>query len=128
VAGLCFAVARNVRSNLARGRDLETPVVFQGGVAANAGVVRAFGEALDAEITVPPHHQLMGAMGAALLAQEGMDGRRSAFRGFEAARTDFQTVSFECRACPNLCEIAEIRSGGEVAARWGGRCGRWGTN
>ncbi len=36
VAGLCFAVARNIRSNLARGRDLQKPVVFQGGVAANA--------------------------------------------------------------------------------------------
>jgi len=67
VAGLCFSVARNVRSNLARGRDLETPLVFQGGVAANAGVVRAFREVLklaDGELIIPKHHASMGAIGA----------------------------------------------------------------
>jgi len=36
-----------------------------------------------------------------------------------------QTTSFECRACPNLCEIAQIRMDGRVVARWGGRCDRW---
>ncbi|UCF96113.1 MAG: hypothetical protein JSV89_13115 [Spirochaetaceae bacterium] len=67
VAGLCFAVARNVRSNLARGRDLETPVVFQGGVAANAGVARAFREVLklrDGELIIPKFYASMGAIGA----------------------------------------------------------------
>jgi predicted CoA-substrate-specific enzyme activase len=67
VAGLCFAVARNLRSNLARGRDLEKPVVFQGGVAANAGMVRAFREVLDltgGELIIPEYHASMGAIGA----------------------------------------------------------------
>jgi predicted CoA-substrate-specific enzyme activase len=67
VAGLCFAVARNVRSNLARGRELQKPVVFQGGVAANAGVVRAFREVLglaEGELIIPEHHASMGALGA----------------------------------------------------------------
>jgi predicted CoA-substrate-specific enzyme activase len=67
VAGLCFAVVRNVRSNLARGRDLAHPVVFQGGVAANAGVVRAFREVLglrDEALIIPEFHASMGAIGA----------------------------------------------------------------
>ena len=38
VAGLCFAVARNFKSNLARGKQIATPVIFQGGVSANAGM------------------------------------------------------------------------------------------
>ena len=66
-AGLCFAVARNFRANLARGRPIEKPVVFQGGVAANAGMVRAFRELLglaDGELIVPEHHAAMGAIGA----------------------------------------------------------------
>ena len=80
VAGLCFAVARNIRSNLARGRDLAHPVVFQGGVAANAGVVRAFREVLglrDGELIIPEYHASMGALGAVFhlldhpLAQDG---------------------------------------------------------
>jgi len=67
VAGLCFAVARNVRSNLARGRDIGTPVVFQGGVAANAGVARAFREVLhlkDGDLIIPEQFASMGAIGA----------------------------------------------------------------
>src|SRR6056297_2171863 len=48
VAGLCFAVARNFKSSIAKGKDMEPPVVVQGGVAANAGMVRAFKELLQA--------------------------------------------------------------------------------
>ncbi|MCX7031896.1 MAG: acyl-CoA dehydratase activase, partial [Spirochaetes bacterium] len=75
VAGLCFAVARNIRSNLARGRPLEAPVVFQGGVAANAGVVRALREVFelaDGDLVVPEHHASMGAIGAVFHAR-GLD-------------------------------------------------------
>ena len=42
VAGLCFAVARNFKGSIARGRELAFPVSFQGGVAANSGMIRAF--------------------------------------------------------------------------------------
>jgi len=47
VAGLCFALARNFRSTVARSKDLKKPVCFLGGVAANAGMVRAFREVLN---------------------------------------------------------------------------------
>lgn len=123
--GLCQALVRNYLNNLALGKTIEPPVVFQGGVAANAGVVRAFREALGTGVLVPPYHGVMGALGAALLAREWSDGRPSRFRGFEVVHADVQTTSFECRACPNLCEIAQIRMDGRVVARWGGRCDRW---
>jgi len=67
VAGLCFAVARNFKGTIAKGRELLSPVAFQGGVAANKGMVRALKEVLELEdIFVPPHFALMGAIGAAL--------------------------------------------------------------
>lgn len=123
--GLCQALVRNYLNNLALGKTLEPPVVFQGGVAANAGVVRAFREALGTEILVLPHHEVMGALGAALLAREWSDGRPSRFRGFGVVQAEVQATSFECQACPNFCEIAQIRMDGRVVARWGGRCDRW---
>ena len=71
VAGLCFALARNFRSNLARSKELKRPIVFSGGVAANIGMVRAFNEILDlkeGELIIPEHHASMGAIGAVLYA------------------------------------------------------------
>ncbi len=47
VAGLCFALARNFRSNVARSKEIKKPVVFSGGVAANTGMIRAFRETLE---------------------------------------------------------------------------------
>jgi predicted CoA-substrate-specific enzyme activase len=125
VYGLCQALVRNYLNNLALGKHLHGPVVFQGGVAANAGVVRAFEEALETEIVVPPRHETMGALGAALLARDWIDGRESRFLGFEVALAEYRATSFECGACPNLCEIAQIKTDGRVIARWGGRCERW---
>ncbi|MFP4057393.1 MAG: acyl-CoA dehydratase activase [Candidatus Brocadiia bacterium] len=72
LAGLCHALARGYLGNLARGRPLEPPVLFQGGVAANRGVVRAFEHVLglgEGGLLVPQHFGLMGAIGAARLAR-----------------------------------------------------------
>ncbi|MEK6652031.1 MAG: acyl-CoA dehydratase activase, partial [Nitrospirota bacterium] len=66
VAGLCFAVARNFKGSISRGRKIETPVSFQGGVAANKGMVRAFRSVFELDdLFVPPDFNLMGAFGAA---------------------------------------------------------------
>jgi len=46
------------------------PVAMSGGVARNAGVVRALGAALGREVRVPPHPDTVGALGAALIARE----------------------------------------------------------
>jgi predicted CoA-substrate-specific enzyme activase len=125
--GLCQALARNFLNNLALGKHILPMVVFQGGVAANAGMVRAFEEVLDQEVVVPPHHGVMGAIGVALLARELMvrDGKTTCFKGFEASEIAYRPRSFECGGCSNLCEVVEIRRDKEVLARWGGRCGKW---
>jgi hypothetical protein len=104
-------------------------VVFQGGVAANAGMVRAFEETLEMPVLVPPHYEVMGAIGAAMLAHEYMshDGGDTRFKGFAASKMDYASRSFECQGCSNLCEVVEIRVAREVLARWGGRCGKWDT-
>jgi len=72
IAGLCLALARNLRSNLGKGRQWARPVIFTGGVAANAGVVKAIETALDlkeGEVVVPDEHFFTGAMGAVFVAK-----------------------------------------------------------
>ena len=127
VYGLCQALVRNYLNNVGLGKDIQPPIVFQGGVAFNQGIVKALQEELNAEITVPPHHEVMGAIGAALLAHEEMvsNNNQSKFQGFGISDVNYHTSSFECKACPNLCEIAQLSLNGQVLARWGGRCDLW---
>ncbi len=126
VAGLCEALVRNYLNNVARGKRIEGPVVFQGGVAANLGIRAAFEKALGQPVYVPERYEVMGAIGAAFLALETEHMRTAtSFRGFEVSQADCRTSAFDCQGCPNLCEVVEVRLGGEVLARWGDRCGKW---
>ena len=125
--GLCQALVRNYLNNVGLGKEILPPVVFQGGVAFNKGIVRAFEESLNTKVIVPPNHEVMGAIGAGLLTQEeiSLNGNKTKFKGFEVSEADYRTSSFECKACPNLCEIAQISLNGQIMARWGGRCDLW---
>jgi predicted CoA-substrate-specific enzyme activase len=126
VAGLCEALVRNYLNNVARGKRIEGPVVFQGGVAANLGIRAAFERSLEQPVIVPQRYEVMGAIGAAYLAQETAHMRAAtAFRGFQISQANCRTTAFDCQGCPNLCEVVEVRLEGEVLARWGDRCGKW---
>ncbi len=139
--GLCQALVRNYLSNLALGKEILGPVVFQGGVATNIGMVRAFEEALNQKIIVPENHQTMGAIGAALLAMENYEftNTPTRFKGWEVSEFKFNSLTHECNDCSNSCEVITILQGepespnpkspkevkGNIIARWGGSCGKW---
>lgn len=128
VSGLCEALVRNYLSNLAKGKDIFEPVVFQGGVAANTGIAAAFERALDMKIIIPEHYEVMGAYGAALIARQRRMSDSSfetRFTGFEAMKRSYSTRSKDCDGCAGMCEIVELISDGLVQARWGDRCGKW---
>lgn len=127
IAGLCRALVRNYLSNLAKCKEICGPVIFQGGVAANVGIAAAFEEALGKHVIIPQYYDVMGAYGAALLAEHNYEitGRPTSFYGFKNAYSTFETKSIECEGCGNKCEVMEVRSNGKVLARWGDRCGKW---
>jgi predicted CoA-substrate-specific enzyme activase len=127
IYGLCRALVRNYLGDVAAGKDVQPPVVFQGGVAFNEGIVRALKEELNTDIIVPPHHEVMGAIGAALLVHEQMAEIRedSRFRGFGVSDIDYQVSSFVCQACPTACEISHIAVDDRIIACWGGQCDMW---
>ena len=87
IYGLCRALVSNYLSDVGSGKDIQPPVVFQGGVAFNRGIVRALREELKTEIIVPPHHEVMGAIGAALLVHENApEGIRGGSKGSTSAK------------------------------------------
>jgi len=128
--GLCQALVRNYLNNVGLGKEIKQPIVFQGGVASNQAIIKALQDELDCEVIVPPHHKIMGAIGASLLVHEEMDGnfKKSEFKGFSVSNIKYHTSSFECQTCPSLCEIAQLSLNGQVLARWGGRCDLWERN
>jgi predicted CoA-substrate-specific enzyme activase len=126
IAGLCEALVRNYLNNVARGKQILGPVVFQGGVAANAGIRAAFEAALGQRVIVPPYHNVMGSIGVALLAREEVERTGwTSFRGFSVSDLRFEARSFECQGCANHCEVVEVRVDQKVLARWDDRCGKW---
>jgi predicted CoA-substrate-specific enzyme activase len=127
VYGLCRALVRNYLSDVGAGRDIQPPVVFQGGVAFNRGIVRALEEELDTDIIVPPYHEVMGAIGVARLVREQIAGTRaeSRFKGFSVGEVEYRTSSFQCQSCPAACEISRIAVDDLVVACWGGQCDMW---
>jgi len=127
IYGLCQALVRNYLNNVGMGKEIKPPIAFQGGVAFNKGIVKAFREELGTEIVVPPHHEVMGAIGAALLVHEEVvrGSLATKFQGFRVSDAKYHTSSYECKACLNICEIARLSANGKVLAQWGGRCDLW---
>ncbi len=126
IRGLSDAMVRNYLNNLAKGKEILGPVVFQGGVAANVGIKKSFEEALDLEVFVPPHYDVMGSIGCCLLAREhASKGNKTTFQGFDIVNSGYDVKGIECSDCANMCEVVEIFKDGRIMARWGDKCGKW---
>lgn len=126
IRGLCEALVRNYLNNVGKGKDIKQKVFFQGGVAANEGMKAAFEANLGFEVIVPEYYNMMGAIGAAIIAKAEVEKKgTSNFKGFDIAEREFRTDSFECEFCPNRCEVAEIKENNIVIGCFGDRCGRY---
>lgn len=120
VAGLCESVAKNYLNNVARGKKIEKPIIFQGGVSKNIGVKRAFEKILETDIITDSNGHLMGALGVAILAK---DEKKCEF-DFDVAEKEFTTTAVNCGKCPNNCEIICIKENNKLIDSYGNRCER----
>ncbi len=121
IAGVCNAVAANYLNNVGKGKKIESPVVFQGGVSKNAGVVAAFENMLGCKVIVDENGHLMGALGAAILAKKS--DKRKEF-DFSVEDMEFRTREVLCGRCTNNCEIICVYRNGMMIDFWGNRCER----
>ncbi len=130
VAGLAYSIVQNYVNRVVAGRPIGERVFFQGGVAFNKTVVAAFERYLGKKITVPPHHDVTGAIGMALIAREhsgnGHSLMPSSFKGFDLSERNYSVKSFECRSCDNRCEINRVKvDGEEEPLYYGSRCEKY---
>lgn len=129
LAGLAYSIVQNYINRVVAGRSVGSHVFFQGGVAFNKAVVAAFEKYLGTPVTVPPNHDVTGAIGMALIARQTMKerpGAKTQFKGFTASQRPYDIKSFECRSCDNVCEINRVRiEGDEGFLFYGGRCEKY---
>lgn len=124
ISGLCYAIVYNYLNKVVEGRKIGNKIFFQGAVAFNKGVVAAFEKVLNKPIIVPPNHEVTGAIGVALLAKEETKDK-TRFKGFDLSKIKYTIETFECKGCPNRCEIHKVKIEGGTPYFYGGRCERY---
>ncbi|MCK4515116.1 MAG: hypothetical protein KAU31_07655, partial [Spirochaetaceae bacterium] len=127
VAGLAYSIVYNYLQKVVGNKRVGNRIFFQGGVTNNRSVVAAFEKVTGKPITVPPHFDVTGAIGAAILARRTVaDGRKTRFKGFDVSRSKYTIERFTCHSCANQCDIRKVKIEGEKRPLYyGGRCERY---
>lgn len=121
LAGVCRGVAGNYINNVAKGKKIISPIVFNGGVSKNMAVVKAFEEITGEHIIVPKNSHLMGAFGIAIMARES---KKERVFNFDIDNYNIETRVVCCGRCSNNCEIVAVYKNDEVIDQYGNRCER----
>ncbi len=130
LAGLAYSIVQNYINKVVAGKKIGDNIFFQGGVAFNKSVAAAFRKYLGRKITIPPNHDVTGAIGMALIARDHYrsvsPARKTSFKGFALSKRPYEVSSFECKGCPNVCEINRVKITGEKGFLfYGGRCEKY---
>lgn len=137
MAGLCRSIIENVFTKVIRVSNLESlgnRIVVQGGTFLNDAVLRAFEQYVGHEAVRAPYPGLMGAIGAALIAQEQVSNQPkehassqpSSFIGWDALRNFeyTQETNLICPFCANRCNRTRITFSNGSSWITGNRCPR----
>jgi len=90
LGGLAYSIVHNYLNRVVGDRRVGERIFFQGGTAFNKAVVAAFNAVLGKEVTVPPHHEVTGAIGVAMLARQKMEEKEALGLRLEAGGTEEQ--------------------------------------
>jgi len=130
VGGLAYSIVYNYLQKVVGDRKIGNKIFFQGGVTNNKAVVAAFEQVLGKKIIIPPHFDVTGAIGAAILAKNSMaEGQKTRFKGFGVRNATYKITRFTCQECTNHCEIRRVKITGEKKSLfYGGRCEKYETD
>ena len=124
IAGLCKSLVRNYLATVGRGKQILDPVFFQGGVAANIGIVKEFEKQIKLPVQVSKYFGVAGAYGAAIYAKKsGPSGKP--FTGFDILTRNYKVKTFTCRKCEEECTVLQLMCEGKLVSFWNDRCGRY---
>lgn len=128
LAGLVYSIVNNYISRVVGTRHIGDVVLLQGGVALNTAVAPAVAAVTGRNVIVPHQPELMGCVGAALMARDLMNESKVKSRSLtldlvQKLQMD-QKGSFQCKACENQCQVQRIQIG-EKTYPFGGLCSRW---
>ncbi|WP_135603753.1 methanogenesis marker 15 protein [Methanococcoides sp. NM1] len=73
-AAACHSVVEQIFEQQLQEVEVKEPLILVGGSSLIAGVPKALGDLLKVDVLVPPHSQLIGAVGAALLSSGYVKG------------------------------------------------------
>ena len=126
-ASLSNSIAKNYLSKVVGHRKLGDKVILTGAVFYNQAVVSAFHQQLEGKrLSVAEHREVSGAIGAALLAREELNGQKSRFKGFQqVVKGECNLSTFICQGCDNNCTITRMQLASEKATFYGSRCDRY---
>ena len=122
VAGLCKSIVLNYLNNVGKGKKIRPPVIFQGGVSKNIGVLKYFKDILNLDVIVDNNSHLMGALGIAILAKKNKTDK---IYDLNIQNIEFLTKAIECHGCSNNCEILRIYKDNKLIDSWGNRCDKY---
>jgi predicted CoA-substrate-specific enzyme activase len=130
VGGLAYSIVYNYMQKLVGTRKVGNKIFFQGGVTNNKAVVAAFEQVTGKKIIIPPHFDVTGAIGSAILAKRNMqEGQKTKFKGFDVRNVPYDISVFVCNSCTNHCDIRRVKIQGETKALfYGGRCEKYETS
>lgn len=119
IAGLCRSIVINYLNNVGKGKKIKAPIVFQGGVSKNKGVLKYFKEILHEDVIVDENSHLMGALGIAILSKKYKTDK---IYNLDINNISFETVGSECKGCANNCEVLKIYKDKVLIDSFGNKC------
>lgn len=119
IAGLCRSIVINYLNNVGKGKKIKAPIVFQGGVSKNKGVLKYFKEILHEDVIVDENSHLMGALGIAILSKKYKTDK---VYNLDINNISFETVGSECKGCANNCEVLKIYKDKVLIDSFGNKC------
>ncbi len=127
-AGLAYSVIKNALFKVIKISDassLGAHIVVQGGTFYNDAVLRAFERIAECECIRPDIAGIMGAFGAALIARERWEGKKTTMLSLDRiAALEYRTSMTRCKGCNNHCVLTINQFGGGRRYISGNRCER----